>query len=167
MALFVSHMTLHAHGTYHDLLSAVSAQIKAEPDNAELYIKRSALHLEHEDWKTALVDLERGRLFCSRDRLGVKPFHYVTRGEGTGSQQVAFSSEIKALLPFAFVPKRLNQQVVYEYLAHGAVEYNQESFFAGVQKLLPGHQLCLDLQTGKEIWKYRSIEDTEKSINPI
>ena len=31
----------------------------AEPDNAELYIKRSALHLEHGDWKTALVDLER------------------------------------------------------------------------------------------------------------
>lgn len=49
---------------------------------------------------------------------------------------MAFSSEIKALLPFAFVPKRLNHQVVYEYLAYGAVEYNQESFFAGVQKLL-------------------------------
>jgi tetratricopeptide (TPR) repeat protein len=61
MALFISHISLHAHGTYHDLLSAVSAQIMAEPDNAELYIKRSALHLEHEDWKTALVDLERAQ----------------------------------------------------------------------------------------------------------
>lgn len=99
-------------------------------------------------WAFALVDLARGRLFCSRDRLGVKPFHYVTHAAGSSSQQVAFGSEIKALLPFTFVPKRLNQQVVYEYLAYGAVEYNEESFFAGVQKLLPGHQLCLDLPTG-------------------
>ena len=71
MALFVSHMSLHAHGTYHDLLSAVSAQIMAEPDNAELYIKRSALHLEHEEWKTALVDLERAlRLGTDESELG-------------------------------------------------------------------------------------------------
>jgi asparagine synthase (glutamine-hydrolysing) len=95
-------------------------------------------------WAFALVDLRRGRLFCSRDRLGVKPFHYVT-----SEPHFAFSSEIKALLPFSFVPKRLNEQVVYEYLAYGAVEYNQESFFAGVQKLLPGHQLCLDLHSGQ------------------
>lgn len=99
-------------------------------------------------WAFALVDLPRGRLFCSRDRLGVKPFHYVARGAGAGGQQVAFSSEIKALLPFSLTPRRLNQQVVYEYLAYGAVEYNQESFFAGVQKLLPGHHLSLDLHTG-------------------
>ncbi|MFN0079449.1 MAG: hypothetical protein ACKVY0_23540 [Prosthecobacter sp.] len=50
---------LHAHGTYHDLETAISAQIKAEPDNAELYVKRGRLHLEHADWKTALIDLER------------------------------------------------------------------------------------------------------------
>jgi tetratricopeptide (TPR) repeat protein len=49
----------HAHGTYHDLVAAVSAQIEAEPDNAELYVKRSRLHLEHADWKAVLIDLER------------------------------------------------------------------------------------------------------------
>jgi len=47
-----------AHGTYHDLVAAVSAQIKAEPHNADLYVKRSHLHLEHEDWKAVLIDLE-------------------------------------------------------------------------------------------------------------
>lgn len=99
-------------------------------------------------WAFALVDLTRSRLFCSRDRLGVKPFHYVAHGVGRDDQQVAFSSEIKALLPFAFVSKQLNRQVVYEYLAYGAVEYNQESFFAAVHKLLPGHHFSLDLPTG-------------------
>ena len=49
----------HAHGTYHDLVAAVSAQIETEPDNAELYVKRSRLHLEHADWKAVLIDLER------------------------------------------------------------------------------------------------------------
>lgn len=49
----------HSHGTYHDLVAAVSAQIEAEPDNAELYVQRSRLHLEHADWKAVLIDLER------------------------------------------------------------------------------------------------------------
>lgn len=48
-----------AHGTFHDLITTVSDQIKTEPDNAELYVKRSRLCLEHEDWESALVDLER------------------------------------------------------------------------------------------------------------
>lgn len=48
-----------AHGTYHDLVAMVSAKIEKEPDNAELYVKRSRLHLEHEDWKAVLIDLER------------------------------------------------------------------------------------------------------------
>lgn len=55
---------LHAHGNYHDLLLLVNEEIPACPTVAAPLIKRAALHLEHEDWKACLADLEQA------DRLG-------------------------------------------------------------------------------------------------
>ena len=45
-------------------------------------------------WAFAIHDRRAGTLFCSRDRFGVKPFHYLRT-----DNQFAFSSEIKQLLP--------------------------------------------------------------------
>src|SRR5918911_601172 len=42
-------------------------------------------------WAVALWDGRRQRLFCSRDRFGVKPFYY--RGDG---KRFAFAGELKA-----------------------------------------------------------------------
>jgi asparagine synthase (glutamine-hydrolysing) len=90
-------------------------------------------------WAFAIADLQRQKLFCSRDRLGIKPFHYFFDRE-----HFVFSSEIKQLLNFPFVPRRINELAVYEFLAYGAVEHCEETFFAGILNLLPGHNLVLD-----------------------
>ncbi len=94
-------------------------------------------------WAFALVDLKQRRLFCSRDRFGIKPFHYFYDGK-----HFAFGSEIKQLLEFPFVPRKLNQRAVFEFLAYSAVDYCEETFFAGVRKLMQGHSLSLDLESG-------------------
>jgi len=44
-------------------------------------------------WAFAIYDARRGEVFCSRDRFGVKPFHYFWDGS-----LFAFASEIKGLL---------------------------------------------------------------------
>lgn len=91
-------------------------------------------------WAFALADLRQGRLFCSRDRFGIKPFHYYYDG-----RRFAFASEIKQLLCFPFVQRKVNEQAVYEYLAYEAVDWGEETFFAGICKLSQGHNLTLSL----------------------
>ena len=85
----------------------------------------------------ALWDRRAGVLFCARDMFGIKPLYYCRCADGT----LLFDSEIKAFLDH---PSRL---------AHGAptpaaplylsCQYSpgRDTFFAGVQKLLPGHFL--------------------------
>lgn len=94
-------------------------------------------------WAFALADLREHKLFCSRDRFGVKPFHYFHDGA-----RFAFGSEIKQLLCYSFVPRQMNRRAVYEYLAFSAVDYCEETFFNGIYKLMQGHNLTVDLQTG-------------------
>lgn len=95
-------------------------------------------------WAFAIVDLKNEKLFCARDRFGIKPFHYFHDGK-----HFAFGSEIKQLFRFPFVSKRLNERALYEFLALQAVEYDEETFFAGVRKLLQGCTLSLDLRSGR------------------
>jgi asparagine synthase (glutamine-hydrolysing) len=93
-------------------------------------------------WAFALHDHGRNRLFCSRDRFGIKPFYYVDSGV-----LLAFGSEIKQLL--AFLPRRKsNNDILLTFLATGLCDYSEETFFEGVTKLLPGHNLIVDLGTG-------------------
>lgn len=94
-------------------------------------------------WAFAIADLKQNRLFCSRDRFGVKPFHYFHDGK-----RFVFGSEIKQLLCYSFVPRQVNQRAAYEYLAFSAVDYCEETFFASIYKLMQGHNLTLDFATG-------------------
>ncbi len=49
---------LHAHGTSHELIDAVTREIAARPDDAALYLRRAFLHLEHGDWHACLLDAD-------------------------------------------------------------------------------------------------------------
>ena len=40
-------------------IAAVTKQIEARPDDAELYLRRGSLHREHHDWEKALADFAR------------------------------------------------------------------------------------------------------------
>ena len=83
----------------------------------------------------AIWDEATGELFCARDRLGIKPFHY-TWLEGT----FAFASEIKALIAAGLEP-RADRSVWATYLQHGLYDHSENTFFEGVKVLPPGHTL--------------------------
>lgn len=88
-------------------------------------------------WSFALWDEKKQRLFCSRDRLGEKPFHYSVC-DGT----FVFASEIKGLFAFG-IPRVLNEEVLDAYLCFGYVPAPY-SMFKGIQKLPPGHFLLVE-----------------------
>jgi asparagine synthase (glutamine-hydrolysing) len=73
----------------------------------------------------------------------VKPFHYFYNGK-----QFLFGSEIKQLLCFPFVARKINERAVYEYLAFSAVDYGEETFFSSINKLMQGHNLVFDFKKG-------------------
>ena len=103
-------------------------------------------------WAFALWDGERRRLFCSRDRFGIKPFYY--RHDGA---RFAFASE-----PRAFRADRLeaNREAVYEYLDQGYLDHLDETFFAGIRRLPPAHSLVFD-EKGLRVWSYWRLEEGE------
>jgi asparagine synthase (glutamine-hydrolysing) len=103
-------------------------------------------------WSFALYDKKKNRLFCSRDRFGVKPFYYTIT-----AHQFIFGSEIKQLL--RFLPKiSCNKKVLLDYLIVGIEEYNNETFFEGIVKLEQGSNLVYDLSNHQfEIKKYYQL----------
>src|SRR4029077_19551564 len=75
------------------------------------------------------------QLVLARDRLGKKPLYYWhDRG------QLVFGSEIKAVLAYPSVPRRLNPRAIPAYLTFGYVP-TPETFFEGIMSLPPGHAL--------------------------
>ncbi|MFZ4502177.1 MAG: asparagine synthase (glutamine-hydrolyzing), partial [Burkholderiaceae bacterium] len=89
----------------------------------------------------AIWDEKSRRLFCARDRLGKKPFHYASlRG------RFLFGSEIKSLLA-AGLPAQANQRIWADYLVHGLYDHSDETFFESVKVLPAGH--CAELVDGK------------------
>src|SRR5256714_14941656 len=65
-------------------------------------------------WAFALWDGQRRRLFCSRDRFGVKPFYF--RWDGA---RLAFASEPKAFRADPTTPLEPNLRAVREYVGQG------------------------------------------------
>ncbi len=50
---------LDGHAGVHERLKDMDKRISADPDNADLYIKRGELHRLHRDWDSALADYRR------------------------------------------------------------------------------------------------------------
>ena len=87
----------------------------------------------------ALHDAERGQLFLARDRLGVKPLHYVELSDGA----LAFASELKGLLAHPLVRRVPDLRAVEDYMAWGYVP-DDACLVAGVRKLAAGHFLLVE-----------------------
>ena len=84
------------------------------------------------------------RLFCARDRLGIKPFYYATP-----NGCFVFASEIKALLAFPECRREADDQAVVGFLVHGNCDYAERTLFRGISALPAAHALTVDGATGR------------------
>lgn len=91
-------------------------------------------------WAFAIWDRVRQRLFCARDRFGVKPFYYAVI-----AGRFYFASEIKQILLVSSIARIANPQCVYAFLEWGLLDSSAETFFTGIYQLPGGHALTLDL----------------------
>lgn len=86
----------------------------------------------------AIWDAKQQRLFCARDRLGIKPFYYYWDGH-----LFAFASEIKALLEHPAISPSLEDESLPDVLAFGYTS-GDRTLFQNIRKLMPGHRMLLD-----------------------
>jgi asparagine synthase (glutamine-hydrolysing) len=96
----------------------------------------------------AIWDARRKSLFIARDRLGIKPLYYRHT-----LQNFIFASEIKVLLAYGDVERSFNRAALPEFLAFGYLS-GDETFYAGVHKLMPGHRLEINEQGDVNVEQY-------------
>lgn len=119
-------------------------------------------------WAFAWLDTERGKLFLSRDRAGVKPlFYYIHENE------LYFSSEIKTILEMVPNKFSLNYKVIGEYLIQSLLASSTETFFKGISRVPAAHFCEIDLRSEnininfKPYWSIPTTSDDLYSENDM
>jgi asparagine synthase (glutamine-hydrolysing) len=95
----------------------------------------------------AIWDGRRGRLVLARDRFGIKPLFYRERGG-----ELAFASELKALIRLPDLDRALDSHALESFLAFNSIPAPL-TIFREVRKLPPGHLLVAD-EGGLEMSRY-------------
>lgn len=103
----------------------------------------------------AIWDASRRRLFCARDRIGVKPLYYALDPE-----MLAFASEPKALLALETVPGVVDDRRVGDFLT-GRLEDERISFYESIARLEPAHAMIVE-PDGLERWRYWDLDPTRR-----
>ncbi len=96
----------------------------------------------------AIYDRHTRELFCARDRLGVKPFAYVSN-----ARVFAFASEHKALIYAGLADRRVSPTGMYEFIAQGHVSAGG-SLYEDIRTLPPGHALHIDTERRERRWQW-------------
>jgi asparagine synthase (glutamine-hydrolysing) len=112
-------------------------------------------------WAFAILDRRRDRLFCSRDRFGIKPFAYAVTGG-----RLLFASEIKALLaaePALATPSWTALSMLVQSTRGYRLE---QSCFEGVLRLPPAHNL-IATRGGIELQRYWDYPAGTDEVIPI
>lgn len=113
-------------------------------------------------WAFAIYNRQTGKLFCSRDRFGIKPFYYIHTGS-----KFYFASEVKALRQTGVFRNSLNEEQVKRFVQLGWIAYRSETMYAEVRQLQAA--CCLTFENGNVVehqyWEipheFVSISDRE------
>lgn len=111
-------------------------------------------------WAFAILDKQKNKIFCSRDRVGIKPLYYAQQRDS-----IFISSEIKAILAGG-LNAELNFEGLNEYFSFQNIISNN-TLFKNIFMLKPGHNLIIDIPSGKvkitEYWDMCYTPDYQRT----
>lgn len=81
-------------------------------------------------WGFALWDSRKRTLFCARDRLGAKPFHYYRSGD-----MLLFGSELKQLCQDDSIARRFDRTTLATGLMYHITDHNDRTLIEGMRVL--------------------------------
>ena len=103
-------------------------------------------------WALAIWDTTERKLFCSRDRFGIKPFYYISK-----DNDLYFASEYKALKQLPDFDPTLNEAQIQRGMTMTWAVYKDETYYRALKNLMPAHNLVY--QDGKiTISKYWDVD---------
>lgn len=103
-----------------------------------------------------IYDKETKKIFCARDRLGVKPLYYFLT-----NNKLIISSEIKGILKVDKNLKKINKDVLKYYLTSSSYDTIGETFFKDINQLKPSHYMIYSLADNKlEKFRYWNLKET-------
>lgn len=108
-------------------------------------------------WAFAIHDGSAMEVFCSRDRFGMKPFLYErsTRAFVFGSEPCQFRTQGRGFYP--------DMTSVYDFLVFGSSLRSERTFLADVRNLPPGHNLTVELTTGRiRVQRYYLVAESSE-----
>lgn len=115
-------------------------------------------------WAFAIWDEDEQCFFCSRDRFGIKPFHYtIMNGD------FYFASELKTLLEIPGVDKTLNEKQMARGMNLGIVSYKDETYYTSIHQLRGSFNLLWkngDIKVNR-YWDLEKVEIPEKEDEAI
>ena len=86
----------------------------------------------------ALYDSKDEKLMLARDHVGICPLFYTYVDD-----RAVFASEIKGILEYAGVPRKLNLKAVDQLMNYPGV-VSPNTFFRGIYSVAPGHMIILE-----------------------
>lgn len=105
-------------------------------------------------WSFSLWDQQKQRLFCARDRFGIKPFFYSFNGKS-----FVWGSEVKQLLETG-LSREVNEEVIFKSLKIGSYLINSNNSYFKSIKILPHSHFLIADETGIEIKPYYDLNFT-------
>jgi asparagine synthase (glutamine-hydrolysing) len=107
----------------------------------------------HGMFALALHDRASRRVVLARDRLGIKPLYVYA-----DARRVVFGSELKALLPLLPATPALEADAIAQFLENEFL-MGEETVFAGISRVPPGHALVVDYALRVDRQRYWSVAD--------
>ncbi len=105
------------------------------------------------DFALAIWDRRRRELYCARDRIGMRPFHW----HYSPRCGFCFGSDPEALLALSSVPRRLNEARLADAILKSLEGYDLTStFWQDISRLPPAHSLLVS-PGGLHIERYWSF----------
>jgi asparagine synthase (glutamine-hydrolysing) len=96
----------------------------------------------------ALWDASRQCLLLARDHMGVKPLYFYK-----SEKYVLFASEVRTLLQTGLIPRKLDPNGIFSFLAFGSV-YEPGTIIEGISAVPSGHVISLkgETQQAAQFW---------------
>lgn len=104
----------------------------------------------------AIYDVTKNQMVLVRDQIGICPLFYTISDD-----RLLFASEIKAILEYPGVERRLNLKAVDQLMNFPGV-VSPQTFFAGIHALEAGHMLVINGESVKNIEYWDLIYQQEE-----
>ncbi|PIT99603.1 MAG: N-acetylglutaminylglutamine amidotransferase [Bdellovibrionales bacterium CG10_big_fil_rev_8_21_14_0_10_45_34] len=121
--------------------------------------KEKALNRFNGMFAFSIWDFKNNELFAARDRLGIKPYYYVS-----DAKRFLFSSSLVALTYHDDVKVSLNREALHYYMTFHSVVPAPATILSPIQKLNPGCFLKIDSQgklTKSTYWSFQNSRRAE------